>query len=116
MMPFGDPFGFDRSLGPSHWHRRSTVSPWSMGGGYLDQFFNDSMRQMMDMERGLGEVNLTASGDWHWRCNVSGYKYVDILNLFILVAKRNKFSEIFFTRIYEEDAIHSLTKFGFQAG
>ncbi|KAH7720805.1 small HSP21-like protein [Aphelenchoides avenae] len=74
MMPFGDPFGFERSLWPSHYHRRSTVSPWTMGGGYLDQFFNDSMRQMMDMERGLGEVNLTDSGDFRWRCNVSGYK------------------------------------------
>ena len=75
------------SLVPSFWdpsyagtyyhprHRYSQLSPW--GGtstGFVDDVFDNTLREMHELERQMGLVTQNESGDFNWRCNVTGYR------------------------------------------
>ncbi|KAH7699470.1 small HSP21-like protein [Aphelenchoides avenae] len=57
---------------PPHWHHSHPwVSPFTRGN--LSEFFDDSCRKHVHDQRGLGKLELTESGDFKWKCNISGY-------------------------------------------
>lgn len=50
---------------------RNWVSPFDSSG--FGEFFDTSKRHHVHDERGLGKAELDESGDFRWKCNVSGY-------------------------------------------
>ncbi|KAH7720998.1 small HSP21-like protein [Aphelenchoides avenae] len=61
-------------MSSTHWpfsHHHGWVSPFEPSN--LADFYSPHMRKHAHDERGLGQVNLTENGDFHWKCSIAGY-------------------------------------------
>ncbi|KAH7700353.1 small HSP21-like protein [Aphelenchoides avenae] len=76
LIPFLDSFYDHPSslLWPTSYYRRSWLEPVAQTTRLLDTLVDDSIRTMANMQRGLGEINLTDDGNFSCICNVAGYK------------------------------------------
>ena len=76
LIPFLDTF-YDRPSSlhwPTSYYRRSWLEPVEQTTRLLDTLVDDSIRSLANVQRGLGEINLTDDGNFSWKCNVAGYK------------------------------------------